>query len=104
MPRPARKAAPLGLVLDPAASLPLHRQIGQQVRRDRGAGGVRVGLQQGADEILVLVAQGKSNRDIADQIFLAEGTVKNYVSRMMEKLGVTSRTELAVRALRRKRP
>jgi GntR family transcriptional regulator/MocR family aminotransferase len=33
MPRPARKAAPLGLVLDPAASLPLHRQIGEQVRR-----------------------------------------------------------------------
>lgn len=32
MPRPARQAAPLGLVLDPAASLPLHRQIGQQVR------------------------------------------------------------------------
>ncbi|MGD9882679.1 MAG: PLP-dependent aminotransferase family protein [Reyranella sp.] len=33
MPRPTRKAAPLGLVLDPAATLPLHRQIGQQVRR-----------------------------------------------------------------------
>ncbi len=33
MPRPIRKAAPLGLVLDPAASEPLHRQIGEQVRR-----------------------------------------------------------------------
>lgn len=33
MPRPTRKAAPLGLVLDPAASEPLHRQIGEQVRR-----------------------------------------------------------------------
>ena len=33
MPRPIRKAAPLGLVLDPAADLPLHRQIGEQVRR-----------------------------------------------------------------------
>ena len=33
MPRPIRKATPLGLVLDPAAVLPLHRQIGQQVRR-----------------------------------------------------------------------
>ena len=33
MPRPIRKAAPLGLVLDPAAALPLHRQIGEQVRR-----------------------------------------------------------------------
>ena len=33
MPRPVRKAIPLGLVLDPAASVPLHRQIGEQVRR-----------------------------------------------------------------------
>jgi GntR family transcriptional regulator/MocR family aminotransferase len=33
MPRPVRKAAPLGLALDPTAALPLHRQIGQQVRR-----------------------------------------------------------------------
>ncbi|MBL6613160.1 MAG: PLP-dependent aminotransferase family protein [Reyranella sp.] len=33
MPRPIRKAAPLGLVLDPTASVPLHRQIGEQVRR-----------------------------------------------------------------------
>ncbi len=33
MPRPVRQAAPLGLVLDPAAALPLHRQIGEQVRR-----------------------------------------------------------------------
>src|SRR5690348_13372229 len=33
MPRPIRKAAPLGLALDSTASLPLHRQIGQQVRR-----------------------------------------------------------------------
>lgn len=60
-------------------------------------------LTEREEEILTLVAQGKSNRDIADQIFLAEGTVKNYVSRMMEKLGATSRTELAVRALKRKR-
>lgn len=60
-------------------------------------------LTEREEEILTLVAQGKSNRDIADQIFLAEGTVKNYVSRMMEKLGAASRTELAVRALKRKR-
>ena len=61
-------------------------------------------LTEREEEILALVAQGKSNRDIADQIFLAEGTVKNYVSRIMEKLGVGSRTELAIRALKRKRP
>ncbi|SMH34835.1 response regulator [Azospirillum agricola] len=50
--------------------------------------------------ILDLIAQGQSNRQIAGGLFLAEGTVKNYVSRIMEKLGVQSRTELAVKALR----
>ena len=61
-------------------------------------------LTEREEEILTLVAQGKSNRNIFDTLFLAEGTVKNYVSRMMEKLGAASRTELAVRALKRKRP
>lgn len=61
-------------------------------------------LTEREEEILSLVAQGRTNRDIADKIFLAEGTVKNYVSRIMEKLNVQSRTELAVKALRRKRP
>lgn len=50
--------------------------------------------------ILDLIAQGQSNRQIAGCLFLAEGTVKNYVSRIMEKLGVQSRTELAVKAVR----
>jgi len=50
--------------------------------------------------ILDLIAQGQSNRQIAASLFLAEGTVKNYVSRIMEKLGVQSRTELAVKAVR----
>ncbi len=50
--------------------------------------------------ILDLIAQGQSNRQIAASLFLAEGTVKNYVSRIMDKLGVQSRTELAVKAVR----
>ncbi|RJF81332.1 DNA-binding response regulator [Azospirillum cavernae] len=50
--------------------------------------------------ILDLIAQGQSNRQIAASLFLAEGTVKNYVSRIMEKLGAQSRTELAVKAVR----
>jgi DNA-binding NarL/FixJ family response regulator len=54
------------------------------------------------ERILALVAEGRSNRNIAETIFLAEGTVKNYVSRIMDKLGVQSRTELAVKAARRR--
>jgi DNA-binding NarL/FixJ family response regulator len=55
------------------------------------------------ERILELIAQGKSNKEIARIVFLAEGTVKNYVSRIMEKLHARTRTELAVRALRDKR-
>jgi len=52
------------------------------------------------ERILALIAEGKSNREIAKTVFLAEGTVKNYVSRIMEKLHARTRTELAVKALR----
>jgi DNA-binding NarL/FixJ family response regulator len=54
-------------------------------------------------KVLQLIAEGKSNKQIAGLLFLAEGTVKNYVSRIMEKLHAGSRTELAVMALRQKR-
>ncbi|OYU00212.1 MAG: DNA-binding response regulator [Burkholderiales bacterium PBB1] len=52
--------------------------------------------------ILDLIAQGKSNKQIAATVFLAEGTVKNYVSRIMDKLHASSRLELAVRAVARR--
>ncbi len=54
-------------------------------------------------KVLQLIAEGKSNKQIAAIVFLAEGTVKNYVSRIMEKLHANSRTELAVMALRQRR-
>jgi DNA-binding NarL/FixJ family response regulator len=55
------------------------------------------------ETILELIAEGKSNKDIARTIFLAEGTVKNYVSRIMEKLHARTRTELAIKALHDRR-
>ncbi|MDE2565698.1 MAG: response regulator transcription factor, partial [Burkholderiales bacterium] len=54
------------------------------------------------ERILELIAQGLSNKRIAAAVFLAEGTVKNYVSRIMDKLHAASRTELAVRAIGRR--
>ena len=53
--------------------------------------------------ILDLLAAGKSNKQIAAAVFLAEGTVKNNVSRIMEKLHARNRTELAMRAYVRRR-
>lgn len=47
-------------------------------------------------KVLELIAEGMSNRQIGAALFLAEGTVKNYVSRIMEKLHANTRTELAL--------
>ncbi|MFT4098687.1 MAG: response regulator transcription factor [Rhodoblastus sp.] len=52
------------------------------------------------EAILRLVSAGRSNKEIANTLSLAEGTVKNYVSRIMDKLNVRSRTELAVKAVK----
>ena len=54
------------------------------------------------ERILDLLAQGKSNKQIAAEIFLAEGTVKNYVSRIMDKLHARSRLELAMHVNQRR--
>lgn len=51
-------------------------------------------------EILILLSHGKSNAEIAENLFLSEGTVRNYVSSILEKLDVTDRTQAAVIALR----
>ena len=51
--------------------------------------------------ILQEVAQGKSNREIAATLYLAEGTVKNYVSAIIEKLHANDRTHAAILALKR---
>jgi DNA-binding NarL/FixJ family response regulator len=45
--------------------------------------------------VLVLVAQGYSNREIAERLVLAEGTVKNHVSNLLGKLQAENRTEAA---------
>jgi two-component system, NarL family, response regulator LiaR len=57
-------------------------------------------LSQREREVLRLVAKGLSNTEIAGQLFLSEGTVRNYVSGLFAKLGVSDRTQAAVIALR----
>ena len=51
-------------------------------------------------KILLLVAEGLTNREIAERMFLAEKTVKNYVSSLLAKLGLERRTQAAVLASR----
>src|SRR5207253_3177443 len=52
-------------------------------------------------EVLKLIAEGKSNKEIGTILFISEGTVKTHVMSIHEKLGVTGRTESVVTAIKR---
>jgi NarL family two-component system response regulator LiaR len=56
-------------------------------------------LTQREVEVLRLIARGLSNADIADRLFLSDGTVRNHVSAILAKLGVSDRTQAAVIAI-----
>lgn len=47
-------------------------------------------------EVVELIMQGKSNKQIGSVLFLTEGTVKNYISRILDKLELNNRTELVL--------
>jgi DNA-binding NarL/FixJ family response regulator len=79
-----------------------HDAVGQALPAPRPDDPMEDPLTEKEERILELIAQGNSNRQIAAAVFLAEGTVKNYVSRIMDKLHARSRTELAVRAVGRR--
>ena len=70
----------------------LRRQITEDIRIES--------LSPQEHRILDLLSEGLSNREIADVMFLAEKTVKNYVSNLLAKLGVQRRTEAALFAQR----
>ncbi|WP_220125085.1 response regulator transcription factor [Terrilactibacillus laevilacticus] len=50
---------------------------------------------------LKLVAEGLSNKEIAKELFLSEGTVRNYITKLLEKLDLKRRTQLAIYYLKR---
>jgi two-component system, NarL family, response regulator DevR len=50
--------------------------------------------------VLLLLADGLTNRQIAERLYLAEKTIKNYVTSVLSKMGMTRRTEAAVYAAR----
>jgi len=93
------EAAPTGTGANGAAVL----RKASGAARAKAADSVAETLSDKEEKILSLIAEGKSNKQIAAAVFLAEGTVKNYVSRIMEKLHANTRTELAVISVRQRR-
>lgn len=53
-------------------------------------------LSQRELDVLILVGDGLSNREIAEKLFLSEGTVRNYITNLLEKLELRDRTQLAI--------
>lgn len=53
-------------------------------------------------EIVKLIAKGFANQEIADELFISNGTVRNYISSILEKTGLSHRTQIAVRYLEEK--
>jgi DNA-binding NarL/FixJ family response regulator len=74
------------------------RRAGTRVSASARRGAARAGRQALTDreqEIADLVAQGRSNKEVARALFLSEKTVEHHLSRIYAKLAVRSRTELA---------
>ena len=96
--------------LDPAETLRLMRDLAfEGGPPGEPAGGVpppqrlrespKVALSAQETEVLRLVALGRTNRQIAQELFVSLSTVKTYVQRIIKKLGVSDRTQACVRAL-----
>jgi DNA-binding NarL/FixJ family response regulator len=89
--------------LDPELAARLLRRLATEDDRRSEArrvdGGLVEVLTTREMEVLGLVQQGLSNRQVADELFISRGTVKRHLENIMAKLGVSDRTQAVVRAL-----
>jgi DNA-binding NarL/FixJ family response regulator len=99
-----RKVAAGGALIEPSVARKVLAEFSRLAQPDRPAptrpalDHLPEPLSEREQEVLRLLALGANNRQIAGQLFLAEGTVKNYVSTILDKLGVQDRTQAALRA------
>ena len=76
-------------VLDEAAM----RVVRQTITQEKP---IEVELSQRETEIISLIAQGLSNKQIAEELFISQGTVKNYISNILSKTAIDHRTQIAI--------
>jgi len=91
-----KKVASGASLMDPRAIARVIERISNPPQTDQKL----AGLSRQEKRILDLIAQGRTNRQIGEEMFLAEKTVKNYVSNLLAKLKMKSRTEAAIYATR----
>ena len=83
--------------LDPAVTQRVFQEVRRAVKEEEAAS--FSDLSQQEKMVLKLVSEGKTNREIAQSLYLGEGTVRNYVSSILSKLGVSNRAEAAAYAV-----
>jgi DNA-binding NarL/FixJ family response regulator len=85
-------------MLDPQVT----RRVLEEVRKSASAKtSPESQLNENEQKILLLIAEGKTNREIASEIYLSDKTVKNYVSNILSKLNMKRRSEAAAYIARR---
>ena len=84
-------------LLDPAVTQRVFQEVRRAVKEEEASAFSHLSQQE--KHVLLLVSEGKTNREIAKQLFLGEGTVRNYVSSILSKLGVNNRAEAAAYAV-----
>jgi DNA-binding NarL/FixJ family response regulator len=87
-----RTVAAGGSLLDPAAT----SAVLARMRQATEPAGPLAGLSEQERTVLDLIGEGLTNRQIGQRMFLAEKTVKNYVSHVLAKLGMERRTQAAI--------
>ncbi len=87
-------------LLDPAVTA----RVLERLRRGPEEDELIARLSPQERQVLLLLAEGLTNRQIAERLYLAEKTIKNYVTSVLSKMGLTRRTEAAVYAARHLRP
>ena len=85
-------------LLDPAITQKVFDRVRQTAREAQGENFAR--LTDRELQILALVAEGKTNKEIAEKVFLSEKTVRNYVSSILDKLSLSTRAEAAAYAVK----
>ena len=83
--------------LDPAVTQRVFQEVRRAVKEEESAAFATLSQQE--RHVLQLVSEGKTNREIAKALYLGEGTVRNYVSSILSKLGVANRAEAAAYAV-----
>jgi DNA-binding NarL/FixJ family response regulator len=98
--RALRDAAQGRPSLHPEVQQQLMREVAGRTSSSQEPASLHVSLTEREVGILRLLAEGRSNKEIAAALYLTEGTIKGYVSTIFDKLGVQDRTQAALYAVR----